>query len=61
MSFHVKDVDAYFEQVTAGGVKAIDYLEDGKELTKPVWRDWGSKEFSVEGPENNILVFTRMG
>ena len=60
IAFHVKDVDAYFKQVTEAGVEAIDYLKEGKKLERPVWRDWGSKEFSVMGPENTVLVFTKM-
>jgi len=61
ISFKVKDVDGYFKQVTSKDVKAIDYLHENKELERPVWRDWGAKEFAVMGPENTILVFSRMG
>ena len=28
VAFHVKDVDAYFEQVTSAGVEAIDYIKE---------------------------------
>jgi predicted enzyme related to lactoylglutathione lyase len=61
ISFHVNDVDDYCKQVQANGLKALDYMKQGEEIEKPVWRDWGSKEFAVMGPEGVVFVFTRMG
>ena len=60
VGFHIRDVDKYFEQVTAAGLEPIDYLRGGQKLERPVWRDWGSKEFAVKGPEGAILVFAKM-
>jgi predicted enzyme related to lactoylglutathione lyase len=61
VSFHIKNVDDYFKQVTDKGVEAVDYLDDFSKMERPKWRDWGSKEFAVKGPEDTLLVFTKMG
>jgi catechol 2,3-dioxygenase-like lactoylglutathione lyase family enzyme len=59
VGFEVEDVDAYFKQVTSRGIQAIDPMKDGKVLDRPVYRQWGAREFGVRTPEGDILMFTR--
>ncbi|MCA9447031.1 MAG: hypothetical protein KC931_07940 [Candidatus Omnitrophica bacterium] len=61
VGFDVGRIDDYFKQVTEKGVKAIDHLsEDLKALERPVYRQWGAREFAVQTPDGDILVFSRL-
>lgn len=60
VGFNVEEIDTYFEQVTSHGLTAIDPMKGDKVLTRPVYRQWGAREFGVKTPEGDILVFTRM-
>ena len=60
VGFDVSRIDDYFKQVTDKDVKAIDHLSDMKELERPVYRQWGAREFGVQTPDGDILVFSRL-
>ena len=60
VGFDVGRIDDYFKQVTEKEVKAYDHLADMKELERPVYRQWGSREFAVQTPDGDVLVFSRL-
>ena len=57
-----RTLQAEFDEALGSKARALAAMveQEGKKLERPVWRDWGAKEFSVLGPENTVLVFTRM-
>jgi len=60
VGFDVSRIDDYFKQVTEKDVKAYDHLAEMKELERPVYRQWGAREFAVLTPDGDVLVFSRL-
>ncbi len=60
VGFDVSRIDDYYKQVTEKDVKAYDHLADMKELERPVYRQWGAREFAVQTPDGDVLVFSRL-
>ena len=60
VGFDVSRIDDYFKQVTEKEIKAVDHLSDMKELERPVYRQWGAREFAVQTPDGDVLVFSRL-
>ena len=60
VGFQVEEIDDYFKQITEKGIQAIDPMQENQRLERPVFRQWGAREFGVRTPEGDLLVFTRM-
>jgi catechol 2,3-dioxygenase-like lactoylglutathione lyase family enzyme len=55
----VEDVDAYFRHVVAQGFRPVEYRVDGiRELSGPVTRPWGDREFELADPDGHRWAFT---
>lgn len=60
VGFDVGRIDDYFKQITEQEVTAVDHLADMKALERPVYRQWGAREFAVQTPDGDVLVFSRL-
>jgi len=53
------DVDSMFARARAAGLSPIDHLTPNSELTEPVTRPWGDREFELQDPDGNRIVITQ--
>jgi catechol 2,3-dioxygenase-like lactoylglutathione lyase family enzyme len=60
LSLHVRvqDVDNLLERVREQGLVPFDHDQPGVELTTPVRRPWGDREFELADPDGYRWAFT---
>jgi uncharacterized glyoxalase superfamily protein PhnB len=52
-----RDVDTLFERIVARGLRPVDRQGDGTQLTAPVTRPWGDREFEATDPDGHNWSF----